>query len=153
VKWCAAALYAGGADTVRRLHTLPSSIAFSITIMILILTLPLYSTGPDQTVSALTSFFLLMELYPNVQKKAQQEIDRVTGGNRLPTVDDYDALPYMRALVKEVIRWAPVAPIGTSSLPRSQVVIFLILDFLKASLTLRRKTTSTMAISFLRVPR
>ncbi|KAJ2915605.1 hypothetical protein MD484_g4790, partial [Candolleomyces efflorescens] len=112
VKWCAAALYAGGADTVSRLHT-PTffdcllyhnhDIDADTTALF---------TGPDQTVSALTSFFLLMELYPDVQKKAQQEIDRVTGGNRLPTLDDYDALPYMRDLVKEVIRWAPVAPIG-----------------------------------------
>ena len=62
-----------------------------------------------------------MELYPDVQKKAQQEIDRVTGGNRLPTLDDYDSLPYVRALVKEVIRWAPVAPIGTYAETRSQV--------------------------------
>ena len=114
VKWCAAALYAGGADTVRRLNT-PTFFYHNHDIDAD--TTALF-TGPDQTVSALTSFFLLMELYPDVQKKAQQEIDRVTGGNRLPTLDDYDALPYMRDLVKEVIRWAPVAPIGASSRTR-----------------------------------
>ncbi|KAJ2930399.1 hypothetical protein H1R20_g6704, partial [Candolleomyces eurysporus] len=107
VKWCAAALYAGGADTVRYLRTLTSSIFYHDHDFDTD-----RSTGPDQTVSALTTFFMVMELWPDAQKKAQQEIDRVTGGNRLPTLDDYDSLPYVRALVKEVIRWAPVAPIG-----------------------------------------
>ena len=89
-----------------------------------------------------------MELYPDVQKKAQQEIDRVTGGNRLPTLDDYDSLPYMRALVKEVIRWAPVAPIGSSAKSRSLKRQLLILDLLQASPTLPPRTMSTTVISF-----
>jgi len=48
-------------------------------------------------------------------EKAQADIDRVAP-NRLPTLDDYDSLPYIRAIIKEVIRWAPVAPLGFSVL-------------------------------------
>jgi len=44
--------------------------------------------------------------------KAQAEIDRVVGRSRLPKFSDYDNLPYIRALVKEVLRWRPVAPAG-----------------------------------------
>ena len=54
----------------------------------------------------MTTFFLLMGLYPEVQKRAQAEIEQVTTG-RLPTLDNYDSLPYVIALVKEIMRWGP----------------------------------------------
>ena len=53
-----------------------------------------------------------MTLYPQVQQKAQEEIDRVVGNKRLPKMDDHDNLPYVNALVKEVLRWHPVGPMG-----------------------------------------
>jgi len=65
-----------------------------------------------QTVSAVQSFFLAMALYPEVQKKAQIEIDAVIGKNRLPDFSDRDALPYTNAIVKEAMRWQPVTPLG-----------------------------------------
>ena len=57
-----------------------------------------------------------MALYPEVQKKAQMEIDAVTGNNRLPNFSDRDALPYTNAIVKEAMRWQPVTPLGTCTL-------------------------------------
>ncbi|GJE84890.1 cytochrome P450 [Phanerochaete sordida] len=72
----------------------------------------LYSGGADTTVSAITTFFLAMTLYPDVQKRAQAELDAVVGTDRLPTLDDREQLPYMRALVSEVLRWNPIAPLG-----------------------------------------
>ena len=54
-----------------------------------------------------------MALYPEVQKKAQMEIDAVIGNNRLPDFSDRDALPYTNAIVKEAMRWQPVTPLGT----------------------------------------
>jgi cytochrome P450 len=53
-----------------------------------------------------------MTLFPDVQKKAQEEIDRVIGPCRLPTCADRENLPYVAATVKEVLRWHPVAPMG-----------------------------------------
>ncbi|KAH7374847.1 cytochrome P450 [Plectosphaerella cucumerina] len=72
----------------------------------------LYTAGADTTVSSIECFFLAMILFPDVQKKAQEEIDRVVGADRLPTTDDRSALPYVEAIVKEVLRWHPVAPMG-----------------------------------------
>lgn len=66
----------------------------------------LYAGGADTTVSIMTTFFLIMALYPEVQKRAQAEIEQVTAG-RLPTLDNYDSLPYVIALVKEIMRWGP----------------------------------------------
>jgi len=53
-----------------------------------------------------------MTLFPDVQLKAQEEIDRVVGNKRLPNVEDRTNLPYVDAIVKEILRWHPVAPIG-----------------------------------------
>lgn len=52
-----------------------------------------------------------MLLYPSAQKHAQDEIDRVCG-DRLPTMEDWDDLPYIRASVKESLRWMPTAIVG-----------------------------------------
>ncbi|KAK7044456.1 cytochrome p450 [Favolaschia claudopus] len=58
------------------------------------------------TVSALGTFILAMTLYPEVQKKAQAAIDEVVGRDRLP--DFEDNIPYIDAVVHEVLRWRPV---------------------------------------------
>ncbi|EKM77271.1 hypothetical protein AGABI1DRAFT_77713 [Agaricus bisporus var. burnettii JB137-S8] len=67
--------------------------------------------GADTTVSTVTSFFMAMALYPDVQKKAQAELDRVLGG-RLPEFNDRPSLPYINALLKEAGRWQPVTPMA-----------------------------------------
>jgi cytochrome P450 len=53
-----------------------------------------------------------MILFPDVQKKAQAEIDAVVGPDRLPSFADRDSPPYTDALVKEVHRWNAVVPTG-----------------------------------------
>ncbi|KAG1851316.1 cytochrome P450 [Suillus subalutaceus] len=72
----------------------------------------LYAGGSDSIVSAIYSLFLAMTLFPDVQKKAQAEIDAVVGPDRLPSFADRDYLPYTEALVKEVLRWNVIALIG-----------------------------------------
>ena len=58
-------------------------------------------------------------LHPEVQRKAQAEIDKVVGNDRLPTLADQPDLPYTEALVKEVLRWHPVTPLGKSAVFRA----------------------------------
>jgi cytochrome P450 len=53
-----------------------------------------------------------MVLNPDVQKKAQEEIDRVVGNDRLPNFDDRDSLIYVEAVIREVMRWHPPLPLG-----------------------------------------
>jgi hypothetical protein len=55
-----------------------------------------------------------MALYPEVQKKAQAEIDAVVGPNRLPDFHDRPFLPYIDAVLKELTRWNLVVPLGRS---------------------------------------
>jgi cytochrome P450 len=61
------------------------------------------------------TLFLAMALYPEVQKKAQAEIDAVVGPNRLPDFHDRPSLPYINAVVKESSRWNLVLPFGRPS--------------------------------------
>lgn len=53
-----------------------------------------------------------MALYPDVQKKAQAELDKVIGPTRLPEYEDLEHLTYVRAVTKETLRWMPVLPFG-----------------------------------------
>lgn len=53
-----------------------------------------------------------MCLYPEVQRKAQAELDQVLGG-RLPEFSDRASLPYINAVVKESNRWQLVLPLGS----------------------------------------
>lgn len=52
-----------------------------------------------------------MQLYPEVQSKAQAEIDDVVGPDRMPMISDRPHLPYIDAMVKEILRWNTVAPL------------------------------------------
>jgi len=70
-----------------------------------------------QTISTFLVFHLAMVLNPEVQAKAQAEIDRVVGKDRLPNFDDRLALPYVGAVLRETLRWHPVAPFGASTIP------------------------------------
>ncbi|PSS38121.1 hypothetical protein PHLCEN_2v28 [Hermanssonia centrifuga] len=63
-----------------------------------------YTGGSDTTVSSLGTFILAMMLYPTVQKRAREELDRVIGSDRLPSFEDELELPYVSAVVKEAFR-------------------------------------------------
>ncbi|KAJ7323905.1 cytochrome P450 [Mycena albidolilacea] len=64
------------------------------------------------SVSAISSFFLAMGTHVDIQKKAQEELDRVVGRSRLPTFADQDKLPYVKAIISELHRWSPVGPLA-----------------------------------------
>ena len=55
-----------------------------------------------------------MALHPDVQKRAQADIDALVGPDRLPDFDDSDHLPYIHAIMLEVLRWKPVVPFNTT---------------------------------------
>ena len=61
----------------------------------------------------LSAFFLAMTIYPEVFKKAQAEVDSVVGNERLPTMEDRDALPYVNAICTELLRWNVLIPLRT----------------------------------------
>lgn len=67
---------------------------------------------------------LAMVLHPEVMRRAQEQLDAVVGRDRLPVVGDKNQLPYISAIVKEVLRWSPVVPLAIPKLS-TQVCLFL----------------------------
>ena len=62
--------------------------------------------------AAILSLLVAALLNPDIQTRAQSELDAVTGRERLPTIEDCPRLPYIEAMCKEVHRWQPIAPLG-----------------------------------------
>jgi len=65
--------------------------------------------GSNTTSDELFGFLMAMVTHPDVQRRAQEEIDSVIGTDRLPTIEDMPMLPYIRGCVKETLRWMPTA--------------------------------------------
>ena len=55
---------------------------------------------------------MAMALHPEKLRKAQAELDDVLGMERMPKISDKVNLPYVNALIKEVMRWNPAVPLG-----------------------------------------
>ncbi|CAE6495896.1 unnamed protein product [Rhizoctonia solani] len=72
----------------------------------------LYAGAIETTTSTILIFILAMIHNPDIQVKAQQELDTVVSNQRLPEMQDQDDLPYIGRVVKEVFRWRPVGPLG-----------------------------------------
>ncbi|KAJ5155327.1 hypothetical protein N7492_008130 [Penicillium capsulatum] len=72
----------------------------------------LLEAGSDTTSNQLYAFVQAMLLFPEVQRKAQAVIDEVVGASRMPVMDDLSDLQYIRACMKETLRWMPTANIG-----------------------------------------
>lgn len=70
-----------------------------------------------QTVGLALTTLLLLAMHPDIQKRAQDEIDGVVGLERLPDFDDREELVYVSALLKEVSRLYQVTPLGRNELP------------------------------------
>ncbi|KAK0720138.1 cytochrome P450 [Lasiosphaeris hirsuta] len=68
--------------------------------------------GNDTTAATVTLLVLYLMQNPDVQRKAQQEVDRVVGTDRLPTWDDVPNLHYAKLVLQETYRMNPLSPLG-----------------------------------------
>jgi len=72
----------------------------------------MYGAGAETTSATIAAFLFAMTTHPDIQKKAQKQIDRVVGMDRLPTFEDREDLPYINYILKEILRWQPATPLG-----------------------------------------
>ena len=70
------------------------------------------AAGFETTSTSLMWWTLAIVAFPKVQRRAQAQLDAVVGRARLPTFSDAPHLPYVRAIIKEVLRWRPALPLG-----------------------------------------
>ena len=58
-----------------------------------------------------------MALYPEAQRKAHEELDRVVGVKQMPGMEHFTQLPYLRGILKETLRCKKV---GTQKISLTQ---------------------------------
>ncbi|TFK37751.1 cytochrome P450 [Crucibulum laeve] len=73
-----------------------------------------YGAAADTTMSTLVTLILAMALNPEVQKKAQAEVDAALAGDseRLPDLNDMPSMPYLQSCISEALRWRPPIPMA-----------------------------------------
>ncbi|GJJ11053.1 hypothetical protein Clacol_005284 [Clathrus columnatus] len=71
-----------------------------------------YITAIDTSNGVLFHFFYTMLLYPEIQKRAQQELDQIIGPDTLPSFEDFERLKYIKAIIYELLRWNTVLASG-----------------------------------------
>ncbi|CUA71889.1 O-methylsterigmatocystin oxidoreductase [Rhizoctonia solani] len=71
----------------------------------------MFAAGTDTSVSTIRTFIMAMAIHQDVQAKAQAMIDDAIG-KRLPEMADWEALPYVQRIIKEVLRWRLVLPLA-----------------------------------------
>ena len=70
----------------------------------------LIEAGSDTTREVMNIFVMSALCFPAVFQRAREEVDRVCGGGptRLPVLDDMKQMPYICAIIKELLRWRPI---------------------------------------------
>ncbi|KAI6042914.1 cytochrome P450 [Pisolithus marmoratus] len=72
----------------------------------------IYIAAGETTSSTLKVLVLAMILNPEIQDRIHAELDVVVGKGVLPTFKDRERLPYLQAVLFEVMRWQPIVPLG-----------------------------------------
>ncbi|KAK7864096.1 hypothetical protein R5R35_002738 [Gryllus longicercus] len=86
---------------------------------LIVICMDLFSAGAESVGNTLGFIMLYMVLYPKVQQKVHEAIDSCIGRNRKPSLLDRPSLPYIEAVIQEVIRCNTIAP---TTVPHSTFV-------------------------------
>lgn len=78
--------------------------------------------GSETTSSSLNSCIKYLAAYPEVQQRAHTELSKFVGDSRSPTFEDEPNLPYIQAMVKEILRIRPVTNMGQPHYTTADVV-------------------------------
>ncbi|NXI38475.1 CP1A4 protein, partial [Galbula dea] len=70
----------------------------------------LFGAGFDTVTTAISWSLMYAALYPDIQKKIQEELDQTIGWERKPRLSDRGMLPYTEAFILEVFRLSSFLP-------------------------------------------
>ncbi|XP_036397761.1 cytochrome P450 1B1-like [Megalops cyprinoides] len=83
----------------------------------------LIGAGLDTVSTALHWILLLLVKYPHIQAKLQEQIDKVVGRDRLPSMEDKSSLAYLDAFIYETMRFTSFVPVTIPHSTTSDVTI------------------------------
>ncbi|XP_030056904.1 vitamin D 25-hydroxylase isoform X2 [Microcaecilia unicolor] len=79
--------------------------------------------GTETTTNVLRWAVLFMALYPNIQGQVQKEIDLVVEPNRQPSLEEKSRMPYLEAVLHEILRFCNVVPLGIFHATSKETVV------------------------------
>ncbi|ESO03123.1 hypothetical protein HELRODRAFT_157153 [Helobdella robusta] len=83
----------------------------------------LFLAGTETTATTLLWFIIIMANNQGVQKRVQNELDRVVGSNRLPCLEDKPNLPITEAFILEAMRFKTLVPMALVHLTTKETII------------------------------
>ncbi|XP_048239862.1 cytochrome P450 2J3-like [Haliotis rufescens] len=85
--------------------------------MLVCIIVEFFVAGTETTATTLRWALLYLILHPDIQEKAQLELDQVFEKEQQPSMSDRRCLPFMEALIMEVQRLADVVPFSVPHAP------------------------------------